>query len=284
MKRYGTKSIVLAMVILGATLPSFGQQQTGAEVASAALSGLRIDVANLQEGVPTRVEDANVLPQGVWESRVSLGWGHGDRQKWLEERTELGFGLTDKLEGTAGVIYRDNDIDATGSGDVYLKFLRPVLESTNTKSLLGVQWNFPTGKDHARMDYSVPPYALPVNERNDRVDTTLIAVYTKRLVPEYRERVHLEAKYTLVDSAPAGFDSSRLFLGMGYDRQLGNTLRMASVWWEEGRSSCSGAASVLQLGLRHKSAPRLLWGASLNLGLDWPAADWGLTWGAEYGL
>jgi hypothetical protein len=283
MKRYGTKSIVLVMVILGIALPAFGQQRTGAEGASATLSDLSIDVANLQEGVPMRVEDAYTLPEDAWDSRVSLAWGN--QNNWFEERVELARGFANNYDATVGLIHKDNRENASGSGDVYLKLMHTLLKTNSSASLLGVQFNFPTGKDYDRIDNSVPPFALPVNEREDLVDTTLIGVYTKILGSEQTQRVHIETKYTFVKSAPAGFFSSRWFLGLGYDQRYNDrTLKMASIWWEEGRSKWSHSGGAAQFGLRHRVSDRFLWGASLDLGMNWPAANWGLTWGAEYGL
>jgi hypothetical protein len=52
----------------------------------------------------------------------------------------------------------------------------------------------------------------------------------------------------------------------------------------EGANACNPASSVLEIGLRRQISPRFLWGAGVAIGLDWAAADWGLTWGAQYGL
>jgi hypothetical protein len=243
-----------------------------------------VDVANLEEGIPSPVEDAYVLPDDYFEAQGIINWGDADWGDWREYRLQFAAGLSSKWQGTAGVVFKDNDLDNIGDGDIFLKFMHQFMDRERDAGLFGVNLNFPAGQNYASRALSIPPF-IAINERDNQIDVTLMGVYTRLLNVEKSERLHLEVKETFVRSAPMGYSNTQLFLGAGYDKRVGeDTLALASLCWVEAPHQWEDDTSVLQLGLRHQESRRFLWGAGLKIGLDWAAADWGLVWGAEYGL
>jgi hypothetical protein len=244
-----------------------------------------VDLLNLESEIPSCVEDAYVLPDDHWETQSIISWGDGDFEDWWQYRLQMSAGLSSNWQGTAGVVFKDNAIDNTGDGDFFLKFLHQFHQSEKDAALFGINLNFPWGQDYARLYGGFPPYNFKVNEREDEVDVGLTGVYTKVLSSNKPERVHFEVRETFVRSAPPGFAKQQLFLGAAYDKRIRrNTLAIGSLCWIEGANACNTASTVLSLGLRHKESRRFLWGAGLRIGLDWAAANWGLVWGAQYGL
>ena len=280
MKPCGDLKIVLALFVLCAVAPAFGQQDVHNRA-----NDLDVDVSNLEEGIPSCVEDAYVLPQGHIEGQGIIDWGDADHGDWWDYHAQFAVGMRHNWQATAGVVFKDNDLDETGDGDIFLKLMHQFRNTEKDAALYGVRLNFPSGQDYARIDTSYPPFRFVVNERDRAVDVGLMGVYTRILSAEKRERLHLEARETFVRSAPVGFKDTQLFLGAGADKLVrDDTLAMVAICWLQGANACNHDSSVLQFGVRHKESQRFLWGAGLKIGLDWAAANWGLTWGAQYGL
>lgn len=272
--------IVLVLFVVCAITPVFAQ-----DVSYTPGNDLNVDVSNLEKGIPSCIEDAYVLPKGHFEGQAIINWGDADHGDWWEYHVQLAAGMNHNWQATAGVVFKNNDLDATGDGDVFVKLMRQFHNSEKDAALFGVQVNFPSGQDYARKDYSFPPFTFVVNERKNEMDVGLLGVYSRMLNIEKDERLHFEIKHTFVRSAPVGFADTQLFLGAGYDKLIReDTLAMAAVCWTEGATPCDYSSTVLQLGVRHKESRRFLWGAGVKIGLDWAAANWGLTWGAQYGL
>lgn len=249
-----------------------------------------IDLFNLEECIPMRIQDGYVvskptwggpadIPQDLIDAHVCIQWGHGDCDNWMQGKAKVSWSIDDDWQGIAGTIFKDNDFDETGDGDIFFEVKHQFHnEADHSAALWGIVANFPTGQDYARIDTTFPGFSFVVNERSDGMDISVYGVYTRILDAEARERVHAEIMHTFVRSAPMGFDPNRWFLAVGYDRQIDEkTLGMASIWWEESPSQLSDDSSALQLGLRRKQSERFVWGGSLNLGLSWEDADWALT-------
>lgn len=260
------------------------ESTTSATTQSPAVSS--VDLYNLDECVPMRLEDALVRPEGSIEVLTCMTWGHSLCENLLQGKVAVAAGLSNRTEAVVGTKFRDSDNDALGSGDIFLRVLRQVDSiADRDAAAVGVEVNFPAGQDHSRVDRTFPPFAFPVNQRRERIDVSLLGSYTRVLDPEDGERVHLKVRHTLVNSAPVGFRGSRLFAATGYDRPLGeNLLGMASIWWEQSADIFHEPSAAMQLGVRHKINDRLLVAGSLNLGMGWREADWGFTLAATYHL
>ena len=242
-----------------------------------------VDLLNLEESVPMRIEDAYVLPEDAREAHLCINWGHGDGNNWTQVKTKLAWGMSGDVQGIVGMKLEWNDFDETGDGDLFVQALKQFHQTPHEAILGGVKLNLPTGKDYARIDRSIPGFAFVVGQRRDRVDPSITGVYTRILDPERSERLHVEMEYKLVRSAPTGSDDQRWFLAVGYDRKIGeDRLAMASVWWEEDPSPMVSDSAALQLGIRRKQSANFLWGLSINMGLGWEWAEYGLTVAGQY--
>lgn len=283
MKRHADMIVLLLLALLGVRQPAFAQVGEVAAPSAGVQPDLTVDLSNLESGIPLRMEDGQVLARGALEVQTSIGWGDGDLSNWWDSRTGVAYGFTERWQTSAGVRLREDERNGLGDGDVYLKVLNQVLDSPNEAALWGLELNFPTGQDYERIDYSIPPFAFVVNERDNEVDLALLGAYTKVIDPEKGKRVHVELKHTWVRSAPPGLADGRWFAAVGYDQPMGSgILGTASIWWEERVSPLDDSSAALQLGVRRRQSSRLLWGAGLNIGLDWSDADWGLTFGGQY--
>jgi hypothetical protein len=283
MKRI-SMTAMLAVFLFGALLAAAAEEHQTLNGTSGR-PDLEVDLFNLEEGIPTRIDDANVLPRGAFQVRTSISWGDGDAANWWDGKAEVAAGICNGLQVNAGIVLRQSSLDSRGNGDTYLKALYQAYRAGSDAALVGLEINFPTGQDYARLDTSFPPFVFPVNQRRQRIDYSVLGVYTRKLDSEGEDRVHLEGRYFTANSAPVGFQTHRWFWAVGYDRPLdAKTLGIASVWWEGRPRICEDSSAALQLGIRRKESPRFLWAAGLNLGLGWSVADWGLTVGGQYEL
>lgn len=292
--------IVCATLLLQVSIftPAQGQGLTDTgEPATDLFTIAAIDLFNLEECIPMRIEDGYVLSQPIWDDAVTpekrlihaqtcLQYGSGDCDNWWQGKIKLSAPVPDDWQGTIGMRFRRNDYDRTGDGDTFVEVRKQLHNDVGrSASLYGITLTFPTGRDYARVDETFPPFSFRVNERSNNIDLTLLGVYTMVLDTQSRERIHGEVQHTFASSAPPGFHSNRWFLGFGYDRQISdNIIGLGSLWWEQAPSSMTGASSALQLGLRKMESPRFLWGASFNLGLGWEDANWGFAVAADYGF
>ena len=242
------------------------------------------DLLNLDEALPMRIEDANVLRVDVAEARFSFSPYRNEADSCWQAEMAVAWGFAPHLEAVVGTTLRNNRRSDAGDGDVYLKVLGQCYDAPGRDALLlGATLNFPTGQDYARVDASIPPYSFVINQRQDEIDIALFGVWTRILDASAQERLHLEAKTTMVRSAPRGFRSERWFFAGAYDKLVRpNTLGMVGVWWEQRPSLFVPSSSALQVGLRHRESAHLILSGSLDLGLDWQEADWGFTFGGQY--
>jgi hypothetical protein len=249
-----------------------------------------IDLFNLEECIPMRIEDGYISSQPTWggpadiprdfiDAQMCIQWGHGDCTDWVQAKVKASWSMYENWQGTIGTIVKNNSFDETGDGDVFIEARKQFHNDANhSAALWGIGANFPVGQDYARIDTSFPGYSFVINERDNDIDISVFGVYSRILDAEKRERLHGEIMHTFVRSAPLDFNSTRWFLAAGYDRQINEkTLGMASIWWEENPNRLSADSSALQLGVRRKESQRFVWGASFNLGLSWEDADWSMT-------
>lgn len=249
-----------------------------------------IDLFNLEECIPMRIEDGYVSSKPTWggpagiprdfiDAHVCIQWGHGDCESWVQGKVKASWSMYEDWQGTVGMIFKDNDYDETGDGDIFLQVRKQFHnDADRSAAIWGIGVNFPTGQDYARIDTSFPGFSFLVNERSNDIDISVFGVYTKVLDADDRERLHGEIVHTFVRSAPLNFNSNRWFLAVGYDRPVNEkTLGLASIWWEERASKQADDSFALQLGVRRKESERFVWGASFNLGFGWEDANWGLT-------
>lgn len=280
---------LLCLVVLSVAVQALSATPAAAQ-APASTAGndpsLIIDVQNLEQGIPLRVQDGEVLPEDRVHLLSGTGWNNNSCADWWQGQLELAAGLPRKRELIVGYTYLHSSLSELRDGDTYLTLLRQFQDDPDEAySLYGVRFDFPTGRDYARLDRQYPPYVFPVNQRARRVNVSLMSVFTKVLNRADQERVHLQLQQTFVNDAPSGFYDNRWLISAGYDRPLNaDTIGLAGIWWEESPSIFAGSSAVFQLGIRRRESRRLVWSTAVNMGLNWEDASWGITLAGQYQL
>jgi len=245
-----------------------------------------LDLLNLQENFPMRIQDAHAIPDRALNVDLAIDVGINDEApEWLQARTQVEYGIAPGWQGVVGVRSVWSDFDETGNGDIYVEVLREIHQTPRDAVAVELKLNFPTGQNYARTDSSIPGFTFVIDPRYRRVDVWLAAIYTHQLDRPERTRLHAQLQHGFINSARLGSDPGRWFLAVGADHLIGpRTLLMGNLWWEEGAKFVSGDSAVLQLGLRRQQDSRLIWALSLNSGLGWDEADFGGTFSAQYGF
>ena len=245
-----------------------------------------LDLLNLQQNMPMRMQDAYAIPEHALSVDLAIDVGVNDRSSdWLQTRTQVEYGIAPGLQGVVGLRSVWSDYDETGNGDIYVEILKQIYETPRDALAAEIKLNFPTGQDYARADTSIPGFNFVVDPRQEEIDFWLGAVYTRVLQKPARTRLHAQVQRGFINSAPRGADPNRWFLSLGADHLIApDTLLMANLWWEESAKLTATDSMALQVGLRRRQTPRLIWAVSLNLGLGWELADCGGALSAQYGF
>jgi len=254
-----------------------------------------LELQNLQENCPLRMQDATAIPAQVTVADFVLEVGIDDSPTigdWVKTRLQVDYGFGHGLQASVGRRTVSSDTDETGNGDIYLAALQEVYKGPRDSAAVNLEVDLPTGQDYARWDRSVPgypnpvpPIALKIDPRDQSVDFRLGAVYTRVLDDKPLTRLHAQASYSFLDSAQGTRSRGRWFLSAGADRQVtSDTLAMVNFLFEEKPWRWGDDSAILQLGLRHQVNSRLLCGVGYSMAFGWEEADYAATVSAEYGF
>lgn len=236
--------------------------------ATAALPAFQVearasDHTNLEEGLPTTIEDAYPI---AYKGREIQGQARYERtsdgksQLVLDPRLELGAFRNGQIK--IAVPFRLGSGDRSGSGDIGLE----AFYNFNNESL-----RLPALALSARAD-------LPSGKDSRGVDTQFKFIATKTLGAGARlQRLHLNLSY--FNNARAAFNerSHRYGAVLGYSQRLGpDTVGILDFVREQDRRA-GQTANILELGLRRQVTPltTLALGAGVGIGRDSP--DFRLT-------
>lgn len=225
------------------------------------------DHSNLEEGLPTQVEDAYPIQyqgrelQGIFRyERTS----DGENQFVLEPRLEYGVTRNAQISISAPAIL--GDADRTGSGNIRLTGLYNLnTESLSTPALAiagGVE--FPTGVDSAG------------------VDTELKVIATKTLgTGAGLDRVHFNGSW-LHNAQPQSEErSDRYALVVGYSRRLGPDTILVADFVRQQEMKRDENSNTLELGARRQLNPRTVLSVGAEAGIAEQSPDFGLTLGFQ---
>jgi hypothetical protein len=227
------------------------------------------DLANLDSGLPTEIEDAQPIEQGEKALQLITRW---DRQRSganlyvVEPQFQWGFAprwqaaLTlHALAGTA---------DHTTSGDVRLQLMGQLNEEAN---------GLPALAAFVRLD-------APTGEGSRGLDTTFRLAATKTLGAErYTHQVHANVMWTR-NAAPLADERSHFArLLVGYSTALNEHTVLVGDLIREQERTRGEMASIAELGLRRALASKT--NLSLGVGAGRGGADaprWRLMAGLEH--
>lgn len=239
-----------------------------------AITGLSIDPAaaadhlNLEEGLPTEVEDAYPVPykglelQGVFRYERD---GYKDRIL-LEPRLEYGVAPNAQVRlavplsfGNGGI----NNIEDVGV-EVFYNFNA---ESVTLPAFaVSVGADFPTGPDSSGVDPSV----------------RLLA--TKTIGNANMDRLHLNLGYTQNFGTEVDERSNQFSAILGYSRRLNSDTMLVADFVFEQEDEIDTDAYLLELGVRHEIDPLTVFSAGAGAGLTSDSPDFRVTVGFQRSL
>jgi len=216
------------------------------------------DHTNLEEGLPTEVEDAYPIAylgrelqfQGRYERTDD-----GKNQFVLDPRLEYGFARN--WQARINVPFRLGSGDRTGSGDIGLE----AFYNFNTESL-----STPAFAVSARAD-------LPTGKNSHGVDTQFKFIATKTLGAGTRlQRLHLNLIYRNNAKAQATERSNRYGVVLGYSQRLNADTVGILDFVREQELERGKTSNILEVGLRRQMTPlrTLAIGAGVGIGQESP--------------
>lgn len=225
------------------------------------------DHTNLEEGLPTEVEDAYPLAYGGRELQLQGRYertSDGKNQYVIDPRVEFGFARN--WQAKIAVPFRLGSGDKTGSGDVGLE----AFYNFNNESL-----RLPAIAVSARAD-------LPTGRNSRGIDTQFKFIATKSLGASRKlQRVHFNLIYRNNAKAEAGERSNRYAGILGYSQRLNaDTIGILDYVREQDRQR--GATSdILEVGLRRQINPLTALSLGLGAGISKESPDFRLTAGLQ---
>ena len=235
------------------------------------LTGLFIDTAaaadhlNLEEGLPTEVEDAYPIPYKGREIQTILQYerdGDADRIL-LEPRIEYGVAPNTQVQLSVPFSFGDGGVN--NIEDVGVE----VLYNFNAESLsvpafaIAVGADFPTGPD------------------STEVDPTVRLLVTKTIGNANLERLHLNLAYNRNFGAAADERSDRFSAILGYSRRLNSDTMLVSDVVFEQEEEAGEDAYLLELGIRHQIDPQTVFAVGAGAGLTSDSPDVRVTVGVQ---
>ena len=238
---------------------------------SLALTGVWMETAeaadhlNLEEGLPTEVEDAYPLPHKGREFQGILRYERdGDQdQILLEPRIEYGVAPNTQVRLAVPFSFGDGEVNTIEDVGVEL-FYNFNAESLSTPAFaVSIGANLPTGPD------------------SEGVDPNVRFLATKTIGNEKLERLHLNLGYTRNFGADSD-EREHLFTGiLGYSRRLNSDTILVSDFIFELEDEARREAYILELGIRHQINPQMVFTVGAGAGLTPESPDVRLTVGVQ---
>lgn len=221
------------------------------------------DHTNLEEGLPTEVEDAYPIAYRGREFQLQGRYERTDTgQNLFVVDPRIEFGFARNWQAKIAVPFRLGSGDKTGSGDIGLE----AFYNFNTESL-----KLPAFALSARAD-------LPTGRNSSGVDTTIKFIATKTLgTGSMLQRLHLNLIYKRNAGPQAGERSNRYGAILGYSQRLGpDTIGVIDIIREQERMA-GNTSTILELGLRRQVTPLRVIAVGIGAGLNQDAPDFRLT-------
>lgn len=215
-------------------------------------TGSAADHLNLEEGLPTRIEDAYPTAFRNREVQASARFERtrdGEDRLTLEPRIELGLAPNTELRIAAPFLM--GDADRTGSGDVHLS----ALYNFNVESL------------------TLPAFAIeaegviPIGKNSRGFDTTLTFIATKSVSRTGPDRIHLNVGWHH-DAGRADDEREHRYVAIvGYSRRVTADAVLVCDFVREQERERDAASNVVELGVRWQLTPLLVLSAGAGAGI-----------------
>ena len=223
------------------------------------------DHFNLEEGLPTSVEDA--YPTGFRNREFQIGPQYdradgGEDRILLNPRLEIGLLRNTQLAVTVPVLL--GSADKTGSGDIRVD----ALYNFNTEGLtlpalaLAARADVPTGADRRGVD----------------AEFTFVAT---RSISNWLDRLHLNVIYMRAGDPGPTERRDRYAVILGYSGRLGPDMILVGDVLREQEREEGVESNIVELGVRRQITPLLILALGVGAGIGDESPDVRLTLGLQ---
>ncbi len=235
-------------------------------VSAWALPASAADHSNLEEGLPTHLEDAYPVAFRGREVQAMFSYertNESEDRLTIEPRLEVG--VARNTQATLRIPFYTGNADRSGSGDVALG----ALYNFNTETLalpalaLAGEAEFPSGKD------------------SHGVDTTLKFIATKTVGSSGLDRIHLNLAWMHNASSEPDERRDRYVGILGYSRRVNADTILVADYVREEEETEGEAANVVELGLRRQLTPLTVLSVGLGAGFGEDSPDFRVTAGYQ---
>ncbi|MDJ0800501.1 MAG: transporter [Calothrix sp. MO_167.B12] len=227
------------------------------------------DHLNLEEGLPTEVEDAYPIPyQGIeLQGAVKYDRINGKDSLIIEPRIEYGF--APNWQGRIAVPFQFGSAESDGIGDVGVE----VFYNFNTETLKTPAFALSVGVD------------TPTGEDSVGVDPTVKLIMTKTLgTGANLDRLHVNVGYTFNDAKKDDERRNVIKAVAGYSRRLDPQTILVTDFVYEQEKEEKKDAYILELGIRRQATPLTVWSIGAGLGIGRDSPDFRVTAGIQHSL
>lgn len=224
----------------------------------APFSAIAADHLNLEEGLPTALEDAYPIAYRGREIQTHLSYERMDDGKdRITLQPQVEFGFAPNAQGKVFAPFYLGDADKKNSGNVGLE----VLYNFNTEGIY-----LPAFALAARAD-------LPTGREADGIDTVLKALITKSISRMGLDRIHLNAAWRRNAGADPMEREHRYLLVAGYSRRVGPDTVLIADYVREQEAMKDKTSDVLEIGVRYQLTPLSVLSAGAGAGVSKHSPD-----------
>lgn len=224
------------------------------------------DHLNLEEGLPTQLEDAYPIAYRGREIQTHLSYEHGDDGKdrvTLQPQFELGF--APNAQAKIAVPFYIGDADKKDSGNIGLE----AFYNLNTEGIY-----IPAFALSARAD-------LPTGREAAGIDTILKTIATKSVSRTGLDRIHLNAAWKRnAGRGPMEREHMYQLIG-GYSRRVGADTVIVANYVREEEEEKGKTFDIVEIGVRRQLTPLTVLSAGAGAGISKDSPDVRLTLGFQ---
>ncbi len=215
------------------------------------LANTKANVMNLNEHMPTRLEDASVIETG--QVQVQASARYSDEEKLLHYRPDVRWGVVKRVQAEVMVN------QYTGSNEK---------EKDSGQTAANIQWNFND------QDNIVPALALtgefkfPTGKKTDGIDPSLRLNMTSTIAGTLSDpvsQVHVNYRWLHNSSRRTDQDKVGKFLIAGFSQRLGSKSAIIADFSHEKDEQDGKTNNQIELGWLHESGREFQVGISSGL-------------------
>lgn len=224
------------------------------------------DHLNLEEGLPTQLEDAYPIAYRGREIQAHISYEHQDDGKdRVTLQPQFEFGFAPNAQGKITVPFFLGDADKKDSGNLGLE----AFYNFNTEGIY-----LPAFALSARAD-------LPTGREAAGIDTTLKAIATKSVTRTGLDRVHLNAAWKR-NAGRGPMEREHMYeIVAGYSRRLGADTVIVADYVREQDEEKGKTFDIIELGVRRQLTPLTVLSAGAGAGLSKHSPDLRLVLGLQ---